>query len=73
MSYLTTSSHSSGSSAALYARELMDNCERIVADFKCIQVKEPEEVLIRSVAEAQSPGSSTILVAHFDGQVLTSF
>lgn len=51
----------------------MDNCERIVADFKGIQVKEPEEVLIRSVAEAQSPGSSTFLVAHFDGQVLTSF
>ena len=51
----------------------MDNCERIVADFKGIQVKEPEEVLIRSVAEAQSPGSSTILVAHFDGQVLASF
>lgn len=57
-----------GSSAALYARELMDNCARIVADCKGTPVKEPDEVLIRSVAETQSHGSSTILVAYFDGQ-----
>lgn len=55
-----------GSSAALYARELMDNCERIVADFKGIQMKEPEEVLIRSVAEAQSPGFLRFPLYHFE-------
>ncbi|PON99406.1 PPM-type phosphatase domain containing protein [Trema orientale] len=51
-----------------YARELMKNCEKIVSDCEGIPVNEPEEVLVRSVAETQSPGSSTILVAHFDGQ-----
>lgn len=71
--YLTTSTSFPGSSAAVYARELMDNCARIVADCKGTPVKEPDEVLIRSVAETQSHGSSTILVAYFDGQVLTSY
>ena len=29
----------------------------------------PEEVLSKAADEARSPGSSTVLVAHFDGQV----
>jgi hypothetical protein len=32
----------------------------------------PEELLIRSAAESQSPGLSTVLIAYFDGQVLIS-
>lgn len=51
----------------------MKNCERIVSDCESIPVNEPEEVVVRSVAETQSPGSSTILVAYFDGQVWTFF
>ncbi|PON63885.1 PPM-type phosphatase domain containing protein [Parasponia andersonii] len=57
-----------GTSDGLYARELMKNCKKIVSDCEGIPVNEPEEVLVRSVAETQSPGSSTILVAYFDGQ-----
>lgn len=29
----------------------------------------PEQVLSKAAEEARSPGSSTVLVAHFDGQV----
>ena len=47
----------------------MANCERIVSHCKGTPVNDPGEVLVTSVAETKSPGSSTILVAHFDGQV----
>lgn len=59
-----------GINAGLYARELMENCEKIVSDPKSASMIKPEELLIRSAAESQSPGSSTVLVAYFDGQVL---
>ncbi|XP_015893518.3 probable protein phosphatase 2C BIPP2C1 isoform X1 [Ziziphus jujuba] len=59
-----------GINAGLYSRELMENCERILSDCKGIQMDKPEEVLIRSAREAQSPGSSTVLIAYFDGQAL---
>ncbi|CAK9181656.1 unnamed protein product [Ilex paraguariensis] len=59
-----------GINPGVYARELMANCEKIVSSCISLQITNPEEVLNRSIAEAQSPGSSTILVAYFDGQVL---
>lgn len=62
----------SGISAGRYAQELLENCEKIVLDSKSVPMTKPEEVLIRSAAESQSPGSSTVLVAYFDGQVYIS-
>ncbi|KAK4564099.1 hypothetical protein RGQ29_006262 [Quercus rubra] len=59
-----------GINAGRYAQELLENCEKIVLDSKSVPMTKPEEVLIRSAAESQSPGSSTVLVAYFDGQVL---
>ncbi|XP_050260397.1 probable protein phosphatase 2C 62 isoform X4 [Quercus robur] len=59
-----------GMNAGQYAQELLENCEKIVLDSKSVPMTKPEEVLIRSAAESQSPGSSTVLVAYFDGQVL---
>ncbi|CDO97469.1 unnamed protein product [Coffea canephora] len=70
-----------GIDAGVYARELMENCEKIVSEGngsitigrgrRRVRVRAtPEEVLSLSVAESQSPGSSTVLVAHFDGQAL---
>lgn len=50
----------------------MENCEKIVSDPKSAPMIKPEELLIRSAAESQSPGSSTVLVAYFDGQVSIS-
>ncbi|XP_050260396.1 probable protein phosphatase 2C 62 isoform X3 [Quercus robur] len=57
-----------GMNAGQYAQELLENCEKIVLDSKSVPMTKPEEVLIRSAAESQSPGSSTVLVAYFDGQ-----
>ncbi|KAJ0987370.1 hypothetical protein J5N97_005726 [Dioscorea zingiberensis] len=59
-----------GINAGLYATELMENCERLVSE--CLDGLEtkPDQILIRSAMEAHSPGSSTVLVAYFDGQVL---
>lgn len=62
-------SDSSGVNSGVYAQELMENCERIVSDFEGSPMNNPGEALVRSVAESKSPGSSTILVAHFDGKV----
>ncbi|KAK9989139.1 hypothetical protein SO802_029378 [Lithocarpus litseifolius] len=59
-----------GINAGRYAQELLVNCEKIVLDSESVPMTKPEEVLIRSAAESQSPGSSTVLVAYFDGQVL---
>ncbi|KAI3996375.1 hypothetical protein MKX01_026843 [Papaver californicum] len=58
-----------GINAGLYAQELMENCARIVSVSESITVTEPDKVLIGSAAKARSLGSSTILVAYFDGQV----
>ena len=59
----------SGIDPGVYARELMDNCKKIVSEGNGSIRATPEEVLSLSVAKSQSPGSSTVLVAHFDGQV----
>ncbi|RDX58142.1 putative protein phosphatase 2C 71 [Mucuna pruriens] len=59
-----------GSNAGLYIRELMEKCESIVSNYENISTIKPTEVIIRGAAETQSPGSSAVLVAHFDGQVL---
>ncbi|KAI3949304.1 hypothetical protein MKW98_023241 [Papaver atlanticum] len=58
-----------GINAGLYAQELMENCGRIVSVSESINVTEPDKVIIGSAAKARSLGSSTILVAYFDGQV----
>jgi len=47
----------------------MGNCEDIVSNCDNISTIKPAEVLIRSTAETHSPGSSSVLVAYFDGQV----
>ncbi|KAK7246768.1 hypothetical protein RIF29_41638 [Crotalaria pallida] len=56
-----------GSNTGLYIRELMEKCEYIVSNYENIK---PAEVLTRITAETQSPGSSAVLVAHFDGEAL---
>ncbi|KAI3948165.1 hypothetical protein MKX01_014764, partial [Papaver californicum] len=58
-----------GINAGLYAQELMENCARIVSVSESITVTKPYKVLTGSAAKARSLGSSTILVAYFDGQV----
>lgn len=59
-----------GINAGLYARELMDGCKKIVTETHGAPGMSTEEVLAKAADEARSPGSSTVLVAHFDGQVL---
>ncbi|CAL9081994.1 unnamed protein product [Musa textilis] len=56
-----------GINAGLYARELMENCVKFVSKYEGTK---PDEILIKSAAEARSPGSSTVLVGYFDGKVL---
>lgn len=48
----------------------MGNCEDIVSNCDNISTIKPAEVLIRSTAETHSPGSSSVLVAYFDGLAL---
>uniref|UniRef100_A0A453IS47 Protein phosphatase n=1 Tax=Aegilops tauschii subsp. strangulata TaxID=200361 RepID=A0A453IS47_AEGTS len=60
---------SSGINAGLYARELMDSSKKIVMENQGPPGMRTEEVLAMAAVEARSPGSSTVLVAHFDGQV----
>ncbi|CAI9770089.1 unnamed protein product [Fraxinus pennsylvanica] len=59
-----------GVNPGVYAQELIKNCENIVSDCTGDSVNSPVEVLKHSVDRTQSPGSSTVLIAHFDGQVL---
>jgi hypothetical protein len=47
----------------------MDSSNRIISTSKDAKDLTPNEVLVKAAAEARSPGSSTVLVAHFDGQV----
>lgn len=47
----------------------MQKCENIVSNYQSISLIKPADVLSRSVAETECPGSSTALVAYFDGQV----
>ncbi|KAG8073822.1 hypothetical protein GUJ93_ZPchr0006g45158 [Zizania palustris] len=62
-----------GINAGLYARELMDSCKKVVMESRGVPEMRPEEVLAKAADEARSPGSSTVLVAHFDGQVLHAY
>ncbi|KAE8670058.1 putative protein phosphatase 2C BIPP2C1 [Hibiscus syriacus] len=59
-----------GISVGVYARELIENCERIVSDRNGVPVTDPFEVLNRAAANTQSCGSSTVLVAYFDDRAL---
>lgn len=58
-----------GINAGLYARELMENCAKIVSECEGLPETRPDQVLVKSAAEARSPGSSTVLIAYFNGQV----
>ncbi|KAL2477485.1 putative protein phosphatase 2C BIPP2C1 [Forsythia ovata] len=57
-----------GVNPGIFAQELIKNCEIIVSDCTRDSVNNPVEVLKHSVDRTHSPGSSTILVAYFDGQ-----
>ncbi|XP_017971648.1 PREDICTED: probable protein phosphatase 2C 62 isoform X1 [Theobroma cacao] len=59
-----------GISVGLHAKELMENCEKIVSDRNGVPITDPVEVLNRGAANTQSCGSSTALVAYFDDQAL---
>ncbi|XP_042478778.1 probable protein phosphatase 2C 71 isoform X2 [Macadamia integrifolia] len=59
-----------GINAGLYAQELMEGCTKMVSDFQGAQIIKPEEILIQSASVAHSSGSSTVIVAYFDGQAL---
>ncbi|KAL4197543.1 hypothetical protein AMTRI_Chr04g188770 [Amborella trichopoda] len=59
-----------GINSGLYAQELMQNCLEFVSERGGLATTEPDQILIRSAARTRSPGSSTVLVAKFDGQVL---
>ncbi|CAL4916382.1 unnamed protein product [Urochloa decumbens] len=59
-----------GINAGLYARELMDGCQKFITENQGASDLRPEQILSKAADEARSPGSSTVLVARFDGQVL---
>uniref|UniRef100_A0A0D9XJ28 Protein phosphatase n=1 Tax=Leersia perrieri TaxID=77586 RepID=A0A0D9XJ28_9ORYZ len=61
-----------GINAGLYARELMDGCKKFITENQGAADLKPEQVLSKAADEAHSPGSSTVLVAHFDGQFLNA-
>lgn len=46
----------------------MENCAKLVEQSEGL-VKSPDEILKQSAIQTQSPGSSTVLVAFFDGLV----
>lgn len=47
----------------------MDGCKKIVTETQGAPGMRTEDVLAKAADEARCPGSSTVLVAHFDGQV----
>ncbi|MCD7447817.1 hypothetical protein HAX54_035294 [Datura stramonium] len=59
-----------GSDPGVYARELMQNSESIVSQCDKDLINDPKQVVNLSVSKTDSPGSSTILIAHFDGKAL---
>ncbi|KAL2460451.1 putative protein phosphatase 2C 62 [Abeliophyllum distichum] len=59
-----------GVNPGIFAQELIKNCEIIVSDCTGDSVNNPVEILKHSVDRTQSPGSSTVLIAYFDGQAL---
>ncbi|EPS57887.1 hypothetical protein M569_16931, partial [Genlisea aurea] len=62
-----------GTKPGVFAQELVRNCERLIESSNCdgnAAVDTPLQLLVRSVSEAHSPGSSTLLISRFDGQAL---
>ncbi|KAK4378610.1 hypothetical protein RND71_000472 [Anisodus tanguticus] len=59
-----------GSDLGVYAQELMENSEFIVSQCDEDLINDPKQVLKLSVSATDSPGSSTVLIAHFDGKAL---
>ncbi|XVF01602.1 hypothetical protein REPUB_Repub04eG0102500 [Reevesia pubescens] len=59
-----------GINVGLYAKELMENCEKIMSDRDGIPITDPVEVLTKAAANTQSGGSSTVLVAYLDDWAL---
>jgi serine/threonine protein phosphatase PrpC len=50
----------------------MDGCKKFIMENQGAADIKPEQVLSKAADEAHSPGSSTVLVAHFDGQFLNA-
>uniref|UniRef100_A0A251TJV0 Putative PPM-type phosphatase domain-containing protein n=1 Tax=Helianthus annuus TaxID=4232 RepID=A0A251TJV0_HELAN len=59
-----------GTGPGVYAQELMRTCEEIVLDTCNVPVTNPVELLCRGVKETNMSGSSNVLLANFNGQVL---
>ncbi|KAM7266003.1 hypothetical protein ACFE04_003686 [Oxalis oulophora] len=59
-----------GTKAGLYAYELIESCKRHLLASKSIPLTGPVDLVKRSAEGIESPGSTTILVAYFDGQTL---
>ncbi|OIT27931.1 PREDICTED: probable protein phosphatase 2C 62 [Nicotiana attenuata] len=59
-----------GSDPGVYAKELMQNSESIVSQCDNDILNDPKQVLNLSVSKTDSPGSSTALIAHFNGKDL---
>ncbi|XP_011087848.1 probable protein phosphatase 2C 62 isoform X1 [Sesamum indicum] len=59
-----------GTKQGVYARELMKNCEKFIADHNGDSLNNPMELLNLSVAETHYPGPSTVLIAQLVGQDL---
>ncbi|KAJ0743919.1 putative protein-serine/threonine phosphatase [Helianthus annuus] len=59
-----------GTGPGVYAHELMKTCEEIVLDTCSVTVTNPVELLCRGVKETNMSGSSNVLLANFNGQVL---
>ncbi|KAH6773269.1 Protein phosphatase 2C family protein [Perilla frutescens var. frutescens] len=59
-----------GTIPGVYAQELINNCEKLISDCNGNSINNPIELLNLSIAQTQSAGSSTVLIAQFDGQAL---
>ncbi|KAL7157193.1 hypothetical protein ABFS83_02G061100 [Erythranthe nasuta] len=59
-----------GTETGVYAQELVKNCEMLISNCKGDSVNNPVELLKLGVSETGSAGSSAVLIARFDGQVL---
>jgi hypothetical protein len=47
----------------------MDGCKKFITENQGGAGLKPDQVLRKAADKAHSPGSSTVLVAHFEGQV----
>ncbi|KAL8536137.1 hypothetical protein ACS0TY_011681 [Phlomoides rotata] len=59
-----------GTNPGVYAQELIKNCEKLISVNNGDSISNPVELLNLSVADTDSPGSSTVLITQFDGQAL---